>query len=74
MGAWILWSPLRAPSNESDAELAWMPEKTEAERQKIIENMRAAEVKWAYRCLWALLILILLGTIGGIAAWAINRS
>ncbi|RDB26245.1 hypothetical protein Hypma_006426 [Hypsizygus marmoreus] len=74
MGAWILWSPLRAPNDSSDAELGWMPEKTPAERNKIIEEMRAVEVKWALRCLYALLMLVLLAALGGIAAWTLTRS
>ncbi|KAF5379806.1 hypothetical protein D9615_005681 [Tricholomella constricta] len=73
MGAWILWSPLRAPSDETDPE-GWMPEKTEAERKRIIEEMRKVEVRWALRCLWALLIFVLLGAGAGIAAWAVMRS
>ncbi|KAG6907282.1 hypothetical protein DXG01_009587 [Tephrocybe rancida] len=74
MGAWILWSPLRAPSSDSDVEGAWMADKSESERQRVIEEMRKTEVRWALRCLWALLVLILLGAIGGIAAWAVLRS
>jgi len=74
MGAWILWSPLQAPTCDGDAELAWMPEKTEAERKKIIEEIRTVEIKWALRCLWSILVLVLLGSIGGIAGWAILHS
>ncbi|GLB40141.1 hypothetical protein LshimejAT787_0800120 [Lyophyllum shimeji] len=75
MGAWILWSPLRAPSSDdTDMESGWMADKTEAERKRVIEEMRKAEVRWAMRCLWALLILVLLAVIGGIAAWAVLRS
>ncbi|KAG6872245.1 hypothetical protein C0995_011594 [Termitomyces sp. Mi166 len=74
LGAWILWSPLRAPSSDSDVEVAWMADKTESERQCVIGEMRRAEVRWALRCLWALLILILLGAVAGIATWAVLRS
>ncbi|KAG6848029.1 hypothetical protein H0H93_004068 [Arthromyces matolae] len=74
IGAWILWSPLRAPSSDSDAELAWMADKTEFERERVIADMRKAEVRWALRCLWALLILILLGAIAGIVIWAVLHS
>ncbi|KAG5652180.1 hypothetical protein H0H81_005979 [Sphagnurus paluster] len=73
MGAWILWSPLRAPSDETDPE-AWMPEKTEAERKHILEGMRRVEVRWALRCLWAIVILSLVAIGAGVGAWAIMRS
>ncbi|KAG5653016.1 hypothetical protein H0H81_002709 [Sphagnurus paluster] len=73
MGAWILWSPLRAPSDETDPE-AWMPEKTEAERKHILEGMRRVEVRWALRCLWAIVILSFVAIGAGVGAWAIMRS
>lgn len=72
MGAIILMSPLRAP--ESSETAAWMPEKTESERQQIIAQMRKVEVRWAYRCVWALVILAILATAAGIAAWAVTRA
>jgi hypothetical protein len=76
MGALILLSPLRAPSapTDADTEAAWLPEKTEAEREQIIAQMREVEVKWAIRCLWALAVLVVLGIVAGIAAWAAMRS
>ncbi|KAI0827104.1 hypothetical protein BC628DRAFT_1318960 [Trametes gibbosa] len=46
-GAFILLSPLQAPSD-------WETTKPEYERQEIIESMRRTEVKWAKRCLFAL--------------------
>ena len=49
-GAFILLSPLRAPSD-------WEATKPEYERQEIIESMRRTETKWAKRCLYALLVL-----------------
>ncbi|KAG6864467.1 hypothetical protein C0991_009300 [Blastosporella zonata] len=63
MGAWVLWSPLRAPSSDSDVEGGWMADKTESERTRVIEEMRKTEIRWALRCLWALLILVLLTVI-----------
>jgi hypothetical protein len=76
MGALILLSPLRAPSapTDADTEAAWLPEKTEAEREQIIAQMRKVEVKWAIRCLWALAVLVVLGIVAGIGAWAAMRS
>ncbi|KAH6901508.1 hypothetical protein BKA70DRAFT_1308869 [Coprinopsis sp. MPI-PUGE-AT-0042] len=72
-GAFILISPLREPpSNEVSP--TWMPEKTEAERQAFIDHMRKAELKWAKRCLWALLTLVTLALIGGLAAWMLLRK
>ncbi|KAI0635329.1 hypothetical protein C8Q77DRAFT_1054760 [Trametes polyzona] len=43
-GAFILLSPLQAPSD-------WEATKPEYERQELIESTRRAEVKWAKRCL-----------------------
>ncbi|KAG6857209.1 hypothetical protein H0H87_007628 [Tephrocybe sp. NHM501043] len=74
MGVWILLSPLRAPSNDADVEGGWMADKTEAERARVIEEMRKTEIRWAKRCLWALITLVLLGTISGLTAWAVTRS
>ncbi|KAJ3502733.1 hypothetical protein NLJ89_g8751 [Agrocybe chaxingu] len=70
-GAFILMSPLRAPPSTSDDTPAWMPEKTEAERQQIIATIRKVELKWAKRCLYAFLILAVLVTAGCVAAWAV---
>lgn len=50
-----------------------MPEKTEEERQQIIANIRQVELKWAWRCFCAFLILVLLATIGSITAWLVLR-
>lgn len=73
MGVLILISPLRAPT-AADAEAAWLPEKTEAEREEIIARMRKTEVKWAKRCLWALVTLVVLGAFAGVIAWVISHS
>ncbi|KAI0777266.1 hypothetical protein BD413DRAFT_490360 [Trametes elegans] len=54
-GAFILLSPLEAPSD-------WESSKPEYERQEIIESMRRTEIKWAKRCLWALLATTLVVT------------
>ncbi|KAI0659306.1 hypothetical protein C8Q70DRAFT_1054149 [Cubamyces menziesii] len=51
-GAFILLSPLQAPSD-------WEASKPEYERQEIIESMRRTEIKWAKRCLFALLVLVI---------------
>lgn len=72
MGAIILMSPLRAP--EASEAAAWMPEKTESERQNIIAQMRKVEVKWAHRCVWALVIFVILASAAGITAWAMTRA
>ncbi|TEB26418.1 hypothetical protein FA13DRAFT_1599009, partial [Coprinellus micaceus] len=68
-GAFILLSPLREPPI-SEASPVWMPEKTEEERRQILEKMRTVEIKWAKRCLYALVALALLATVAGVAAWA----
>ena len=51
-GAFILLSPLRAPED-------WESAKPEIERQELIESMRRTEIKWAKRCLYALLVTLL---------------
>ncbi|KAI0646466.1 hypothetical protein C8Q79DRAFT_962780 [Trametes meyenii] len=51
-GAFILMSPLQAPPD-------WETTKPEYERQEMIESMRRTEVKWARRCLVALLVVCL---------------
>ncbi|KAI0755257.1 hypothetical protein C8Q80DRAFT_1117698 [Daedaleopsis nitida] len=51
-GALILLSPLRAPED-------WEMEKSAYEREELIESMRRTEIKWARRCLYALLVTFL---------------
>ncbi|KAG0702185.1 hypothetical protein DFH29DRAFT_805293 [Suillus ampliporus] len=59
LGAIILLSPLRAPAD-------FEPTKSEAERQELVQIMRDAEIKWAKRSAWALLIfLVVIGIIAG---------
>ncbi|KAJ7638121.1 hypothetical protein B0H17DRAFT_1106204 [Mycena rosella] len=72
MGVIILMSPLRAPPAATPS-AAWLPEKTESERQAIIDRMRAAELKWAKRCLYALLAFVVLVAVIAVAAWATLR-
>ncbi|KIJ63817.1 hypothetical protein HYDPIDRAFT_91553 [Hydnomerulius pinastri MD-312] len=67
LGAIILLSPLTAPAD-------FEPSKSEDERQQLVEIMREAEIKWAKRCAWALLgLVILIGIISGIAV-AVMKS
>lgn len=33
----------------------WESDKTEEEKEKVLSEMRETEMKWAKRCLWALL-------------------
>ncbi|KAJ7510461.1 hypothetical protein B0H11DRAFT_2183991 [Mycena galericulata] len=73
MGVIILLSPLRAPPAATPS-AAWLPEKTEAERQVIIDRMRTAELKWAKRCLYALIALVLAAVVVAVAIWATLRS
>ncbi|KAJ4480014.1 hypothetical protein J3R30DRAFT_3288342 [Lentinula aciculospora] len=72
IGALILLSPLRQP--ESTPSSVWLPEKTESEREEIIQKMRKAEVRWAKRCSIALCILLLLVVVGALAVWAVLRA
>lgn len=77
MGAFILVTPLRAPESGSSLDdslpAAWLPEKTPAERQQIISQLRAIEVKWARRCLFALIILIATVAVVGTTTWGIIK-
>ncbi|KAH7912634.1 hypothetical protein BJ138DRAFT_1083215 [Hygrophoropsis aurantiaca] len=67
LGAIILVSPLTAPAD-------FEPSKSEAERMELVQVMRDAEMKWAKRSAWALLILLLVvGAITG-AAVGIMKS
>ncbi|KAG1867200.1 hypothetical protein DFJ58DRAFT_768893 [Suillus subalutaceus] len=64
IGAIILLSPLKAPAD-------FEPTKSEDERQELVQIMRDAEIKWAKRSAWALLIFlvaigIILGAIIGV--------
>ncbi|KAI6145733.1 hypothetical protein EDD17DRAFT_1495438 [Pisolithus thermaeus] len=52
LGAIILLSPLHAPAE-------FEPAKPEAERQELIGMIRETEIRWAKRCAWSLLILVL---------------
>ncbi|KAF9555923.1 hypothetical protein CPC08DRAFT_711594 [Agrocybe pediades] len=78
-GAFILLSPLNEPpASSTDAESpistpAWMPEKTEEERREMMAALRAVELKWARRCLCALLVLVVLAVTAGVVAWAVLR-
>ncbi|KAJ7454679.1 hypothetical protein FB451DRAFT_1278965 [Mycena latifolia] len=73
MSVVILMSPLRAPPAATPS-AAWLPEKTDAERQVIIDRMRTAELKWAKRCLYALLAFVLAVAVIAVAVWATHRS
>jgi hypothetical protein len=72
-GIVILLSPLRAPPAATPS-AAWLPEKTDAERQVIINRMRTAELKWAKRCLYALVTLLVVAAVISVAVWAVLRS
>ncbi|KAI0674470.1 hypothetical protein C8Q78DRAFT_1184692 [Trametes maxima] len=66
-GAFILLSPLQAPSD-------WETSKPEYERREMIESMRRTEVKWARRCLVALLVTCLVVAAVVITAVLVMRS
>jgi len=74
LGAIFLISPLRPPPSDQAGFPAWLPEKTTAERQKIIESLRKVELKWARRCLIALIGLLLVGVTIGLVAWGVLRA
>ncbi|KAJ7220132.1 hypothetical protein GGX14DRAFT_585730 [Mycena pura] len=70
LGVVILLSPLRAPPPDTTPG-AWLPEKTDAERQLIIKRLRTVELKWARRCLFALIALIhvIIAVVIGVVTW-----
>ncbi|KAI9569267.1 hypothetical protein HD554DRAFT_2020784 [Boletus coccyginus] len=53
-GSLILITPLTAPTN-------FEPSKSETERQELVQIIRDAELRWAKRCAWALVVLLVLG-------------
>ncbi|KAG0696469.1 hypothetical protein DFH29DRAFT_857948 [Suillus ampliporus] len=53
VGVAIIFSPLR-PAPE------WETGKSEEERQRLLAEMRVAELKWAKRCLYAIVALLVL--------------
>ena len=72
MGLFILYSPLRSPPL-SEAAGDWLPEKTDVEQQLVVDRIRRAELKWARRCLYATLSLVLIALAAGMTAWALHR-
>ncbi|KAG1740164.1 uncharacterized protein EDB91DRAFT_1053427 [Suillus paluster] len=53
VGVAIIFSPLR-PTPE------WETAKSEEEKQKLLAEMRVSELKWARRCLYAMVALLVL--------------
>ncbi|KAF9269236.1 hypothetical protein L218DRAFT_851497 [Marasmius fiardii PR-910] len=77
MGALIILTPLRAPDEDitdPTSPHTWLPEKTESERAIILSHLRKAELKWAWRCLYALFIVTLFAVVAGVAIWAALRA
>ena len=66
-GSLILLSPLRAPED-------WESSKPEYERQELIESMRRTEIKWARRCLGALIIFSLITIAVVLGVFLVMRS
>lgn len=74
LGACVLMSELQtpeAPSFDEPEHLAWLPDKTQAERDAIVQEMRRVELKWARRCLAASVIFCALLLVGGLLIWAV---
>ena len=65
-GSLILLSPLRAPDD-------WEASKPGVERAELIESMRRTELKWAKRCLFALLIFVLVLAVAILATFLVKR-
>jgi hypothetical protein len=62
MGVAILLSPLR-PTPE------WELGKSQEEQVRILNVLRRTELKWAKRCLWATLTLLVVLTLVGVIAY-----
>ncbi|KAG7094103.1 hypothetical protein E1B28_007720 [Marasmius oreades] len=76
LGSLILLTPLRAPdpSSTTSSFCAWLPEKTEAERAIIVSRLRKVELFWAWRCLFALLVIVCLAVAAGVTVWAVSMG
>ncbi len=65
----ILSSPLRAPPATDVADEEWLPDKTDAEKQIVLDKIRRAELKWGRRCLIAFVAFTLI-VIAAFSVWA----
>ncbi|ESK95866.1 hypothetical protein Moror_12364 [Moniliophthora roreri MCA 2997] len=71
VGALILISPLRRPDPTSSGN--WFPDRTESEREEILEKMRAAELKWAGRCFVACLVSLAISVLANLVIlWSLT--
>ncbi|KAF8999224.1 hypothetical protein BDZ89DRAFT_1082823 [Hymenopellis radicata] len=69
LGMFILSSPLRAPPATDAAGEEWLPDKTDAEKQIVLDRIRRAELKWGRRCLVAFVAFTLI-LVAGFSTWA----
>ncbi|KAF8909135.1 hypothetical protein CPB85DRAFT_1222176 [Mucidula mucida] len=69
LGMFILSSPLRAPPATDVADEEWLPDKTDAEKQIVLDKIRRAELKWGRRCLIAFVAFTLI-VIAAFSVWA----
>ncbi|KAF8433002.1 hypothetical protein L210DRAFT_3412961 [Boletus edulis BED1] len=67
LGVIILVSPLTAPAD-------FEPSKSGTERQRLVAIIRDAELKWAKRCVWALVTLLALVGFAAAIALVVLRS
>ena len=67
IGSIILCVPLRAPAE-------WEPTKSREERAELITHMRQTEVRWAKRCLIALVFLIISIFLIALTIWSATRN
>jgi hypothetical protein len=68
LGAIVLFLPLRAPKDNT----CWLISKTAAEKETLIKRVRMAEVRWARRCLFALVSLLMVVALIGLGIWTIG--
>lgn len=66
LGTLILFSSLQAPAD-------WEPTKTPEERDALVQDYRLTEVRWAKRCLFAMLGLLLVIAVAVAAAVSISQ-
>ena len=63
----MLMSPLTAPVD-------FEPSKSGTERQQLVQMIRDTELRWARRCAWALVALLVLACFIGLVTLAVLYS
>ncbi|THV04428.1 hypothetical protein K435DRAFT_746813 [Dendrothele bispora CBS 962.96] len=75
LGSLVLIAPLRPYTDSAPTSAlptSWLPEKTEGARHQITRRLRKVELKWAKRCLFALVFVVSASGLG-IGIWMLFR-